>query len=131
MVKGVTKGNSNGDFSINFYNGSNKRQALLHYRALLEDKKVICNSQSDFYKPDDWKTQKEAKFEQNYPFQFGKAFIITVKIIYTEFQISANGNEIIKMHFQDPSELIFSKLTGFEIIGNNGLTVHITEVLHQ
>ncbi len=127
VLTGTPRGNSNGDFTINFYDGPNKHRTHFHFRAYLARQNIVLNSQIE---NGNW-LQSVTLNPPNYPFAIQRSFKLAIAITNNEFQVAANGQRIGQMPFRDEVQRLLGSMTGFELIGNSGLNVAVSGVEHM
>lgn len=126
VITGVPRGNPNGDFTINFYDGPNKHRTHFHLRAYPPRQNLVINTQ---HENGNWREQITVN-PPNYPFVIQKTFKVAIAITHSSFQIAANGEKITDVKFRDDICRVLGSMTGFELIGNNGMNVKVTNVDH-
>lgn len=124
VITGMPRGNLNGDFTINFYDGPNKHRTHFHFRAYPQRQNVVVNSQ---HEDGNWREQIIVN-TQNNPFGIQKTFKLAIAITHSEFLVAANGQRITKMAFRDDVKRLLGSMTGFELIGNSGMNVKVSSV---
>lgn len=121
LITGMPRGNSNGNFIVNFYDGANKVRKHFKLQAFLPSHEVTLNSQ-----------QENGEFGENvsfnYPFAVGEVFKLAIAISDKEYHIAINGQKFSSMTFRDEINRLFGSLTGIEIISNDGLNIQVQGV---
>lgn len=126
VITGIPRGNANGNFSINFYDGSNKTRAHFHLRIYPNQKKIVLNSQQE---NGNWHTPIAAN-PPHFPFMIQQTFKIAIAITSANFQLAANGLKFAQMPYRDDIKRLLGSMTGFEVIGNNGMNLGVPGVEH-
>ncbi|XP_070503216.1 32 kDa beta-galactoside-binding lectin lec-3-like [Chironomus tepperi] len=124
VITGVPRGNPAGDFSVNFYDGSNRFRTHFHFRAYLSNRAVTVNSQLE---NGAWRTGTTV-FPQPYPFISNQVFKLAIAVTNTEFRVAANGLPIISLPFMDHLQRLLGSMTGIELISDNGLNVEVQSI---
>lgn len=126
VISGKPRGNPKGDFTINFYDGPNKHRTHFHFRAYSRGS-VVVNSQNE---NGNWLEQIITN-PPNYPFGVQRAFKLAIAITSNAFLVAANGQRIAELPFRDDIKRLLGSMTGFELIGNDGMNVQISGVDHM
>lgn len=128
VITGMPQGNPNGDFTINFYDGSNKQRIHFHIRVYPSRKNLILNSQLE---NGNWREQIVVKPSPFYPFAVQQTFKLAIGISNIGFLLAVNGLRIAEMPYRENIKSILNAMTGFELIRNNGMNVVVTAVDHM
>lgn len=124
VITAIPRGNSNGDFSVNFFDGSNRFRSHFHVRPFLNSRRVVLNSQNE---SSNW--MQEISFCPNpFPFNINQVYKMAIAITNTEFQVAANGQRIGNMSFRDHPQRLLGSLTGIGFICLNGLSMEVQSV---
>jgi hypothetical protein len=126
VITGMPRGNPNGDFAINFYDGPNKHRIHFHFRPYPARRNLVVNSQLE---NGNWREQIVAT-PPNFPFEVQRTFKLAIAITNSEFQVAANGQRITQMEFRDDVKRLLGSMTGFELTGNSGMNVRVSSVDH-
>ncbi|KAG5671537.1 hypothetical protein PVAND_001730 [Polypedilum vanderplanki] len=126
LITGCPRGNSNGDFTINFFDGAKLDITHLHFRTYFSRHNIILNSQ---HENGHWQQEISTQL-QPYPFAIGQVFKIAIAITSTDFQIAVNGKKVAFMTFREHQKRLLGSLTGFQLLSNNGLNVLVQGVDH-
>lgn len=122
-ITAIPKG-SNGDFSVNFYDGSNKSRTHFHVRAYLNNRTVVFNSQKE---SGHWDVENIVS-PQPYPFNLETMFKLTIAMTDYEFQVAVNGIRLFSMPFRDSPSKIFASMTGITLDCGKGLNMQLKSV---
>ena len=120
----MPRGSPVGDFSVNFYDGSNRFRTHFHFRAYLNNRAIFVNSQNEIGA---WRTGTTI-FPQPYPFSSNQVFKLAFAITNNEFQVAANGLRVVSMPFMEHIQRLLGSMTGIELISDNGVNVEVQSV---
>ncbi|CAG9806771.1 unnamed protein product [Chironomus riparius] len=124
VITAVPRGNPVGDFSVNFYDGSNRFRTHFHFRVYLSNRAIFVNSQNE---NGSWRTGTTV-FPQPYPFNVNQNFKLAIAITNNEFQVASNGLRIVSMPFMDHIQRLLGSMTGIEVLSDNGVNVEFQSV---
>lgn len=127
IITGVPRGSANGDFTINFYDGPNKHRTHFHMRVYPHRKNLVVNSQLE---NGNWHNQIMSN-PNPFPIGLQQTFKIAIAITNADFLVAINGARVTQMPFRDDVKRLLGSLTGFELIGNNGMNVVVPSVDHM
>lgn len=127
IITATTYGELKGNFIINFYELSNRDLAFFHFRPYPYWKVIVYDSQDQH---GGW-VNGIAIEPKPFPFNHEEKFRLAIAITKNSFDAAANGTILMSMKFRTPADLIFSSMTGFELVSMSGYNVFVHDVTYE
>lgn len=124
VITGVPRGDANGDFTVNLFDGSNRFRTHFQFQAVLENQEIFLDSQDD-------KGNWRGEVTGNYPFNICETFKLAIALTNDEFQVAINGQKVATLAYVEEHERLFGSLTGIVLNSNNGLNVQVQSVAYM